>query len=296
MSSILEPDHSAQPSDPLSRRRFLARSVKTVGAVAAATVLYTWRVEPHWVQVVERPMPIAGLPTSMVGKRLVQVSDLHVGSTDQAYLVSALEQIAEMRPDAIVVTGDFMTCFGDESIAPALEVLRALPQAPLGRLAILGNHDYGRAWRQDPVADALCRGLEKVDIRVLRNEVAAVGGLQVAGVDDLWAGPHFQPERALRDLRTDSAALALCHNPDGVDHPEWDAFRGWILSGHTHGGQCKAPFLPPPITPVANKRYSAGEYDLAPGRWMYINRGLGYAHRVRFNVRPEITVFTLQQA
>src|SRR5690606_31142846 len=148
---------------------FLARSVKTMGAVAAATLFYTWRIEPHWVEVVKRPLPIVGLPPSMVGKRLVQLSDLHVGSTDSAYLVSTLEQIAELRPDAIVVTGDFMTCFGDESIAPALEVLRALPQAPLGRLAILGNHDYGSAWRQDAVAEALCRGLEKVDIRVLRN-------------------------------------------------------------------------------------------------------------------------------
>jgi uncharacterized protein len=296
VSSIIEPNHSTQSSDPLSRRRFLARSVKTVGAVAAATIFYTWRIEPHWVEVVERPLPIAGLPTSMVGKRLVQVSDLHVGSTDQAYLVSTLEQIGEMRPDAIVVTGDFMTCFGDESIAPALEVMQALPQAPLGRLAILGNHDYGSGWRQDAVADALCRGLEKVDIRVLRNEAAAIGDLQVAGVDDLWAGPRFQPERALRDLHTDRAAVALCHNPDGVDQPQWAGFQGWILAGHTHGGQCKAPFLPPPITPVANKRYSAGEYDRAQGRWMYINRGLGYAHRVRFNVRPEITIFTLQQA
>ncbi|BBO30513.1 metallophosphoesterase [Lacipirellula parvula] len=268
-----------------------------MGAVAAATMLYTWRVEPHWVEVVERPLPIAGLPPSMVGKRLVQVSDLHVGPVvDQDYIISSLERIAELRPDAIIVTGDFMTCHGDESVAQTLDAMRALPPAPWGRLAILGNHDYGSRWRQDYVADALCRGLEKMDVRVLRNEVAMVGDLQVAGVDEYWAGKHFQPERALRDLDTGRAALALCHNPDGVDQPQWDGFQGWILAGHTHGGQCKAPFLPPPITPVANKRYSAGEYDLAPGRWMYINRGLGYSFRVRFNARPEITAFTLQRA
>jgi predicted MPP superfamily phosphohydrolase len=73
-------------------------------------------------------------------------------------------------------------------------------------------------------------------------------------------------------------------------------FRGWVLAGHTHGGQCKPPFLPPPLLPVKNRRYVAGEYDIGPGRWMYINRGLGYLRRVRFNARPEITLFTLMQA
>lgn len=282
--------------EPLSRRGFLGRSVKYLSFAAAGTFLYTWRVEPHWVEVVEWPMPIEGLPTELVGKRLVQVSDLHAGPVvDQNFLTSSLEGIAELRPDAIVVTGDFMTCDGDESVAQAIDAMRALPTAPLGRLAILGNHDYGRRWRQDGAAAQLCSGLEKLDIRPLRNEVGAIGGLQIAGVDDFWTS-HFQPERTLRDLATDRPALALCHNPDGVDQPAWADYRGWILAGHTHGGQCKPPFLPPPISSVTNRRYVAGEYDLAAGRRLYINRGLGYSHRVRFNARPEITVFTLQRA
>jgi predicted MPP superfamily phosphohydrolase len=283
--------------EPVSRRRFLGRSVKYLSFAAAGTFLYTWRVEPHWVEVVKRAMPIAGLPTSMVGKRLVQVSDLHAGPVvDQAYLKASLERIAELRPDAIVVTGDFMTCYGDESIAQTIDALQSLPAAPLGRFGILGNHDYGNRWSQNRVADSLSRELERIDVRMLRNETASAGELQIAGVDEFWTGVHFQPELALRELHTDRAAVALCHNPDGVDQPQWAGFQGWILAGHTHGGQCRPPFLPPPITPVANKRYTSGEFDLAPGRWMYINRGLGYSHRVRFNARPEITVFTLERA
>jgi predicted MPP superfamily phosphohydrolase len=282
---------------PLSRRGFLGRSVKYLSVAAAGTFLYTWRVEPHWVEVVERAMPIAGLPTSMVGKRLIQVSDLHAGPVvDQAFLKASLERIAELRPDAIVVTGDFMTCHGEESIAQTIDALQSLPAAPLGRFGILGNHDYGRRWSQSRVADALSRELERIDVRLLRNETASAGELQIAGIDEFWAGRHFQPELALRDLHTDRAAVALCHNPDGVDQPAWADFQGWILAGHTHGGQCRPPFLPPPLTPVENKRYTAGEFDLAPGRWMYINRGLGYSYRVRFNARPEITVFTLERA
>jgi predicted MPP superfamily phosphohydrolase len=284
-------------NESLSRRRFLGRSAKVLSLAAAGTFLYTWRVEPHWVEIVERPMPIERLPSSMVGKRLVQVSDLHTGPiVDRQFLISSLEGIAELKPDAIVLTGDFMSCDGGEEVGEALDVLRAVPEAPLGRLAILGNHDYGQGWIHDDVANKLCDGLSRLDIRPLRNETANLGALQVAGMDDLWAGSHFQPERALRDLSGDGPALALCHNPDAVDLPQWGGFRGWILAGHTHGGQCKPPFLPPPLTPVKNKRYVAGAYDVGSGRQLYINRGLGYLMRVRFNARPEITVFTLQRA
>jgi uncharacterized protein len=51
--------------------------------------------------------------------------------------------------------------------------------------------------------------------------------------------------------------------------------------------------LPPPLLPVRNKRYTAGEIPLADGRRLYINRGLGHLIQVRFNVRPEITSFRL---
>ena len=63
-----------------------------------------------------------------------------------------------------------------------------------------------------------------------------------------------------------------------------------------HGGQVKPPFLKPPILPVKNKRYSSGKIDLDNGRTLYINRALGCLWQVRFNVRPEITIFILEKA
>jgi predicted MPP superfamily phosphohydrolase len=91
-------------------------------------------------------------------------------------------------------------------------------------------------------------------------------------------------------------SLALVHNPDTADRPVWGNYKGWILCGHTHGGQCKPPFLPPPLLPVSNRLYQAGEYALAGGRRMYINRGLGHLLQARFHVRPEVTIFSLQRA
>jgi len=74
-------------------------------------------------------------------------------------------------------------------------------------------------------------------------------------MDDLWAG-RFDPRQTLRAFDPRRPAVALSHDPDTVDLGAWEGFNGWILSGHTHGGQCKAPFLPPPLLPVKNRRYS----------------------------------------
>ena len=105
---------------------------------------------------------------------------------------------------------------------------------------------------------------------MLRNQIHDVAGLQIVGLDDLW-GDRFDPVLAFKRYDPARAAIALSHNPDTVDLPGWGGFQGWILSGHTHGGQCKPPFLPPPVLPVRNRRYTCGEFELSGGRTLYIN-------------------------
>jgi predicted MPP superfamily phosphohydrolase len=137
--------------------------------------------------------------------------------------------------------------------------------------------------------------MRAVGVQILRNEATEVAGLQVAGLDDLWAH-RFDPARALASLDRSRASIVLSHNPDTVDLPVWIGYEGWILGGHTHGGQCKPPFLPPPLLPVKNRRYTAGEFELSGNRRLYISRGVGHLLQVRFNVRPEVTIFQLQSA
>jgi len=171
-------------------------------------------------------------------------------------------------------------------------VFEALPRARFGRPAVFGNHDYGRNFRTETVADALSHRMRDIGIDILSNETRTYGGLTFAGLDDYW-GTRFNPRPALTALDPRRPNVVLSHNPDVADLPIWGNYRGWILSGHTHGGQCKPPFLPPPLLPVHNRRYTAGAFELGDGRRMYINRAVGYLRRVRFNVRPEITVFRL---
>jgi predicted MPP superfamily phosphohydrolase len=278
----------------ITRRRLLYASAAT--AVSSAAVgLYTWQVEPHWLEVVRRPLPIRNLPTALRGRTLAQLSDIHVGpSVSDAYVADTFTRVAELAPDIVVYTGDF-TSYADDVYAHDARIYRDAPRGRLATFGVLGNHDYGPNWAHPEMADRMTSQLEAVGIRILRNQVADVGGLQIAGMDELWAH-RFDPAHTLAALERDGDAIALSHNPDTVDRPGWDGYHGWVLSGHTHGGQCKPPFLPPPLLPVQNKRYTRGTFDLAGDRMLYINRGVGHLLQVRINVRPEVTLFELQPA
>lgn len=287
-----------RPAHPRpSRRRFLTRAALGVAGLGLSSVGYAWRIEPHWIEVVRRALPITGLPTWLDGKTLVQISDLHIGPiVDEAYITGAMRKVSSLGADIITITGDFMTCHGTEQINSVTRVLGQLQPGRLATIGILGNHDYAWRWNNVAAANLLTRSLEASGMTVLRNGIADVQGLQVAGVDEFW-GPSFDPAATIASLDPRRASLVLCHNPDGVDAPSvWSGYKGWILAGHTHGGQCCAPLLGPPIIPVNNRRYTSGEFDLYDGRRLYINRGLGYLHRVRFNARPEITFFTMRRA
>lgn len=276
----------------LTRRRFLCG----LGAAALGTGLYTWRIEPHWVTVASRDLPVRSLPPQWEGRTVAQINDLHIGpQVDSDYIAASLRRVSELNPDLVVVTGDFMSRGGTERAEEVARVFEHLGPSRFGCLAVLGNHDYGERWSDAAIADGLVRRLTDVGVTVLRNSARMVDGLRVVGIEDLWC-PNFRLEVVPPLLAGDEPTVALCHNPDGADLPMWGSYRGWILSGHTHGGQCKPPFLPPPLLPVLNKRYTRGEFDLGDGRSLYINPGLGHILRVRFNVRPEITLFRLVNA
>jgi len=126
----------------------------------------------------------------------------------------------------------------------------------------------------------------------LRNDKATFDNLNFIGLDDLW-GTNFHPYKVMKQIDPNQANIVLCHNPDVCDVSVWNGYKGWILSGHTHGGQCRAPFAGAPFLPVRNRSYDQGLKDLGDGRILYINRALGHFYQFRFNVRPEITVFEL---
>ncbi|MEO8563034.1 MAG: metallophosphoesterase [bacterium] len=288
-------------------------------ALVGGTGLYAWQIEPYWPELVRRAMPLDGLPAELVGKTLLQISDIHVGPrVSSEYLMRTFRATSELAPDFVALTGDFVSYRTAHEVFELARVLSVIPRGRFGTVGSLGNHDYGRNWQSLAVADQVTRVVSDAGMRMLRNEVHVAGGLQFAGLADFWS-PEFgqghgapptgrlvAPERtvhaarepdaqsALRLLSPALPTVVLSHNPDAQDLPIWDGVRGWVLAGHTHGGQVKPPFLPPPIVPVRNRRYTAGAFDVGPGRTMYVNRGLGFLLQVRLNVRPELTLFTLE--
>ena len=278
----------------ITRRRLLKGAAATAG-LAAATGFYAWRVEPHWLQVVERTLPIANLPASWEGARMAQISDLHIGpQVDDSYLLETFARVRALAPEVVLYTGDFTT-ESQDTFEHAHRMIPALPHGSRATFGILGNHDYGMRWMHLDAAERLAALAKSNGVEILRNETRNVDGLQVIGMDDLWAG-QFDVHKAIAATDLSKAAIALSHNPDTADDSGWGDYSGWILAGHTHGGQCKPPFLPPPMLPVKNRRYTSGEFELTGGRRMYISRGVGHLLCVRFNVRPEVTLFQLARA
>ena len=280
----------------MERRKFIKHSLVSTSGIVALTGLYTWQVEPFWLEFVYKKMPVLNLPDRLSGKTLMQISDLHIGNRfDYGYIVKSLKSAQKLDPDFVVYTGDYITYESEEQFKQLEEVLQSFVRGKIATVGILGNHDYGINWSQKEVAEQVSNLLTNAGITMLSNSQSEFEGLNIIGLDDYWA-LNFIPQNVMKHYDDSKANILLCHNPDVCDLDIWNGYKGWILSGHTHGGQCKPPFLNAPLLPVKNKKYSQGKIDLDNGRILYINRALGHLWQVRFNVRPEITIFRLEKA
>jgi len=280
----------------MKRRKFLQKGLATAVGVGFLTGIYSWKIEPFWLEFVRVKMPVKNLPEKLIGKTIMQISDMHVGDRfDWGYIIDSFKEAQQLKPDIVVYTGDFVNYKDTEQIGQLTTVFEHVVTGELATIGVLGNHDYGKNWAENTVADSITDVLKKAGVHILRNDKENIEGLNIIGIDDYW-GTNFHPSEVMNTLDTSAANLVLCHNPDVCDLDVWNGYTDWVLSGHTHGGQVKPPFLPAPMLPVKNKKYAAGKIPLNDGRTLYINRALGHLWQVRFNVRPEITIFELSKA
>lgn len=279
----------------MKRKEFL-KKVGKLSLLAAFPLFYSWKIEPFWLEFVHKKLPIKNLPSELEGKILMQISDLHVGNRfDWRFLIDSFIKAEKYEPDFVVFTGDFVNKGNHLENEYLKAVMQTAVLGKLGTFGVLGNHDYGENWRNMESAQNICNILRDYGITILNNEQQECSGLNFIGFEDLWS-PNFDPMKVMKDYDSEKANIVLCHNPDVCDLDVWNGYKGWILSGHTHGGQCRIPGVITPLLPVKNRRYISGEIDLHDGRTLYINRALGHSFQVRFMVRPEITVFKLTKA
>lgn len=276
----------------MSRRRLLALGGAGGAAMAVGTA-YSWGYAPYRVEYTSHDLPTAGLPSRWHHASVAHLTDLHVGPhVPDRYLRAVFEQVDAFAPDVVVITGD-LTSSEPGVTDHARRVYADLPHGSLATLAVLGNHDYGPTWNDLDAANTLVDALTPLGIRVLRNESIEVDGLTFFGVEDLWSST-LDLARATRALTPGVPTLGLIHNPDALDQPGWGEASGWVLAGHTHGGQLRLPVLGGPLSPIRNHRYEAGEVTGTDGRRCYVSRGIGHGRvPARINCRPEVVLHRL---
>lgn len=250
---------------------------------------YAW--ERNTLQVERLSVTLTGLPRSFTGTKLVHFSDVHLGHfLEPQDLQRIVDRIMAEQPDMICFTGDLV----DEDtrvLALAVPILSQL-QAPLGKYAVLGNHDY-RAREQMAVRNAwAASGFEVLDNRnvsVTKNDEK----LYVAGVDDVLHGaPNMR--QAMTAIPEGQTVILLAHEPDFADEAANHPVQ-LQLSGHSHGGQVRLPIIGHLLTPKLARKYVQGMYRVGNhSMQVYTNRGIGTTILpVRLFCRPELTVLTL---
>ena len=291
------------PLAPRPSRRLVLRAIKrTVVTGIVAGGAYPLFVEPHRLEITRRSFRIRGLPSTLDGLRIVQVTDIHLGPWTSLGHVRALVQKANaLEPDLIVLTGDYVLRWPDY-IPQAASALAGL-RAKVGVVGVLGNHD----WYQDgPLSK---RELEKAGVRMIDNDrvfltpdrrlrEGAGEGLCVAGVGDLWRDVQLY-DRALAGVPAEVPRLLLSHNPDVAEEPAFVASRHRVdlmLSGHTHGGQIRFPFVGAPVTMSRYGQKYARGLVMGPTCPVFVCRGLGMVMLpLRLGSVPEMAVIELRR-
>lgn len=224
--------------------------------------------------------------------RIVQLSDLHLEPfTTEGDIQRAVKMANSLMPDLIVITGDFIT--KDWKPAERLAEMLSDLKAPHGVYGCLGNHDF---WNNPVFVKA---ALEKRGVRILWNESAMLTRnghrLCLSGLASYWGGkPNLT--NALRNRRLDDPVLLLMHEPDPIEEIAKTGLVSAQLSGHTHGGQVRAPgFSPFPVfLPKNGKKYTAGSHMIGETQ-LYVNRGIGcIGLPLRFAAAPEVTLHLVQ--
>lgn len=297
----------------MTRSRFIRNLGLLGGGVVFSSLLagiFKWADD---FRVRRISIPISDLPAPFDGFRIVQISDLHLGSWPGiAALEEAVGIINRLEPDLIVFTGDLVNYSSDEALpfGPALKRL----QAPAGVLAVMGNHDFGGyvKWPSPGARKANLLKLQKfyrdIGWRLLNNEAWIIQRgdekIAVLGVEN-WGGRSRFPKKGDLKKAGEMAGsvpvqILLSHDPshwDQVVRHEAPHIQ-LTLSGHTHGMQMGFEAAGVRWSPAQYfYKYWAGLYATPDRRqYLYVNRGLGsIGYPGRIGIWPEISLISLHR-
>ncbi|MDD4169488.1 MAG: metallophosphoesterase [Desulfotomaculaceae bacterium] len=260
------------------------------GAGVLLIGFYAFAIERFRLEVRKVSVSLSMLPRSCAGLRIALFSDVHLGIFySPKRLSGVVELINREHPDIICFTGDFLSAYAGKGVLlEAALILRRL-KAPSGKFAVLGNHDC-RAGRK-----YVSRTFEQGGFRVLINEHAVLekksGRLFIVGLADVLKG---RPDlvKAMAGIPAEACSILLVHEPDFADRAA-SCPVSLQLSGHSHGGQVRLPYIGPLITTRLGRKYHSGLYNIG-NLLLYTTWGVGTTLLpFRFFCRPQIAIITL---
>jgi uncharacterized protein len=280
--------------NPIIRPSPMRRAfIKSLGFVAdnINSLARPWLPKFKGAEITQLFIQLPYLDPIFDGYRLVQISDIHLGTTVQEnHLNEVVDIVNEIKPDTIAITGDFVSHQPEEYAFPLLSALRRLIAKDV-KVAVLGNHDH---WTS---AESIRWVLKRSSFVELRNSVLPLHRdqklLYLAGIDDFLVNQD-RIGNILDMIPEHSAAILLAHEPDFADISAATGRFGMQISGHTHGGQIQIPLVSRFLLPPRGRKYPSGQYQLN-GMTLYTNRGIGTSWlKFRYRCPPEITVYNLQ--
>ena len=270
------------------RRKRLHTLFFVILGAAWLVIFYGSIVEPRFISVNEYEVSISDNASSNL--RVAVLSDLHIGPYKKAGWTSqVVRRTNELQPDMVWLVGDFIFDRAEQA-----DMLSALSQlnAPLGVFAVTGNHDY-----YDENVEYVIAKLEEQGITVLRNASQEIEidtrSFILAGVDDLWFAGNLS--QTLQDLEDEDPVVLLSHNPDAVLSQITIEKADLVVSGHTHGGQIRLPWLGSisDIPDLLGRDYDQGLFEYQ-GTNLLISSGLSETGpRARLFNPPEIVLLNL---
>lgn len=262
------------------------------------------------MEVKEINIDIDNLPEAFDGYRIVQISDLHVGTfgNDTTFTSRFVDEVNSLHPDMIVFTGDIVNRHTPE-LKPHSSVLARL-KAPDGVFSILGNHDYGDYcdWPNDGAKmenrQQLLDLQKQMGWRLLLNQHTAIksgnDSIILIGVENVGDPPFHTYGSLPQAYSTPSDStikILLSHNPahwvnDIADNDTMNI--ALTLSGHTHAMQMSILGMSPAA--IRYKTWGGLYKDSTQSRQLYVNIGAGTVGiPMRLGATPEITIITLHR-
>jgi len=291
----------------MERSEFLYQMGLMLAAIPFASILYGVTKGKFNYRVIKEKIHFDHLPESFKGLKIVQISDMHLGSFNKNYekITKAVELINQQEADLILFTGDLVNNFAEETEGWA-SVLSGM-KAKIGKYSILGNHDYGdySYWDSPQLKEANLQAIKdfhsKMDFELMLNEnkTIAIDGEEIAliGVEN-WGKPPFPQhgdlKKASEGIQSVPFKILMSHDPSHWDAKVLNTDIALTFSGHTHGMQLGIERAGIKWSPIQYKYPRWGGLYRESAQYLYVNRGFGYiGFPGRIGMPPEITVVEL---